>query len=87
MPTDRMPIEDLKMRHVTRAHINPNMLQKLHDRGEDMTEKQWLSSNYSVEGKGRWFRADNDCSASAFILYCQEPRENESPKGYVYIML
>ena len=70
------------MRHVTRAHINPNMLQKLHDRGEDMTEKQWLSSNYSVEGKGCGFRADND-----FILYCQEPRENESPKGYVYNML
>ena len=68
MPTDRMPIEDLKMRHVTRAHINPNMLQKLHDRGEDMTEKQWLSSNYSVEGKGRWIRADSDRSASAFIV-------------------
>ena len=68
MPTDRLPIEDLKMRHVTRAHINPSMLQKLHDRGEDMTEKQWLSSNYSVEGKGRWIRADSDRSASAFIV-------------------
>ena len=87
MLTDQLLIEDLKMRHVTRAHINPSMLQKLHDRGEDMTEKQWLSSNYSVEGKGRWIRADSDRSASAFILYCQEPRENESPKGYVYNML
>ena len=59
-------IEDLKMQHLTKAPINPNAIAKLHDRGVDMTAKQWLSSNYSVEGKGGKIRADNDRSAGAF---------------------
>ena len=68
-PRKSLPIiEDLKMQHLTKALINPNVIAKLHDRGSDMTTKQWLSSNYSVEGKGDKIRADNDRSAGAFVL-------------------
>ena len=68
-PRKSLPvIEDLKMQHLTKAPINPNAIAKLHDRGADMTAKQWLSSNYSVEGKGGKIRADNDRSAGAFVL-------------------
>ena len=61
-------IEDLEMAHLTKAPINPNVIAKLHDRGADMAAKQWLASNYSVEGKGGKIRADNDRSAGAFVL-------------------
>jgi hypothetical protein len=61
-------IEDLKMGHVTKAPINPNVIAKMHDRGKDTTGKQWLSSNYAVEGRGGRIRADNDRTAGAFVL-------------------
>ena len=69
MPRKALPIiEDLKMGHLTKAPINPNVISKCHDRGAETTAKQWLSANYSVEGKGGKIRADNDRSAGAFVL-------------------
>ena len=38
-----------------------------------MTGKQWLSSNYAVEGKGGRIRADNAKTAGAFVLDYSEP--------------
>lgn len=73
MPAKAVPvIEDLAMGHVTKAPINPNVIRKLHNRGEETTGKQWLSSNYAVEGKGGRIRADNDRTAGAFVLDYQE---------------
>jgi hypothetical protein len=69
MPRRSLPvIEDIKMEHLTKAPVNPNVIAKCHDRGAETTAKQWLSSNYSVEGKGGKIRADNDRSAGAFVL-------------------
>ena len=74
MPRRATPvIEDVKMGHITKAPINPNVIAKIHDRGADTTGKQWLSSNYAVEGKGGRIRADNDRTAGAFVLDYIEP--------------
>ena len=74
MPVKSMPvIEDLKMTHLTKSPINPNIIGKLHDRGKETTGKQWLSGNYAVEGKGGRIRADNDRTAGAFVLDYTEP--------------
>ena len=56
-------IEDLQMDHFSKASINPNLIAKLHDRGAMMTGKQWLSSNYAVEGRWGKIRADSDKTA------------------------
>ena len=61
-------IEDIKMGHMTKSAMNPNIIAKLHDRGAEISGKQWLSSNYSVEGKGGKIRAENDRTAGAFVL-------------------
>ena len=61
-------IDDLKLQHLAKAPINPTVIVKLHDRGGETSAKQWLSSNYSVEGKGGKIRADNDRTAGAFVL-------------------
>ena len=74
MPMKATPvIEDIKIGHLTKAPINPNMIAKIHNRGVDTTGKQWLSSNYAVEGKGGRIRAENDRTAGAFILDYAEP--------------
>ena len=66
-------IEDIKIGHLTKAPINPNVIAKIHDRGTETTGKQWLSSNYGVEGKGGKIRAENDRTAGAFVLDYAEP--------------
>ena len=69
MPIKSEPvIEDIKIGHMTKAPINPNVIKKLHNRGTETTGKQWLSSNYGVEGKGGRIRAESDRTAGAFIL-------------------
>ena len=67
-------IEDLKMSHLTKAPINPNVIVKLHNRGAETTAKQWLSTNYSVEDRGGKIRATSNHTAGAFILDYQEPK-------------
>ena len=74
IPMKALPVvEDVDLDRLTKAPINPNVLRKLHDRGQDLTAKQWLSSNYVVEGKGGRIRAENDRTAGAFVLDYLEP--------------
>jgi hypothetical protein len=58
-------LEMLNIAHLTKNMVNPSVIGKAHDRGQQTTGKQWLSSNYLVEQRAVKVRLDNPQMAAS----------------------
>ena len=67
-------LQKLKDGHLSRGYVNPRLLARLHDRGAELSLKQFFHKNANVtERKGR-LRIDNESSSAAYTFDYVEPQ-------------
>ena len=75
MPVKYKPVlEDVDISHLTKMPVNPSVVAKAHDRGEETTAKQWLSTNYSVRSNDCKMRASDKGLAGSFFYDFQDSK-------------
>ena len=77
LPTKQLPVvEDLNDAHIGTNDINPKILHKLHDRGEQLDIKMFLKKNQMVDAMPKRIttRGNSDGTIGAFEFDYKEPQ-------------
>ena len=67
-------MSDLRNSHLTESPLNPKLIEKLHDRGTELSLKMFHSGNINVEQRRGKVKLDEKSSAAAFQLDYKEPQ-------------